>query len=271
MYTFRSFVTAACLLVATTASAHEYWLDPADYQVQPGAKITANIRNGQLFEGMNLAYIPNRTERFDLMFDGKQVAVEGRMGDSPALQIIAPPTDGLLIAVHEASKSKLTYTEWEKVVGFAEHKDFPDMVADHIAAGYPQDKVREDYWRFSKTLIAVGDGHGADVDMGMETELTALTNPYAADFDDTMQIALTYQNAPRAASQIEVYERDADNQVIVTKYRTDADGHASFPVRPGMTYLVDAVKLRPGPEAGETPDAAHWQTLWASLTFAVPE
>ncbi|MBV50851.1 MAG: DUF4198 domain-containing protein [Sulfitobacter sp.] len=271
MFLSRFVIAVVCAVSASAATAHEYWLEAPAYQVQPGAEMTTDLRNGQLFDGAKLPYFPNRTNRFDLSFEGKVVPVAGRLGDIPALRIIAPPRDGLLTVVHEASPTSLVYDDWETFVGFTEHKDFKTAVAEHQAAGYPQDHVRERYSRYSKALIAVGDGRGNDSAMGMETELTAITNPYDADFNDQMEIALTYQQAPRQDVQIEVYERDADKQVTVTKYRTDDNGHATFPVVPGMTYMVDSVVLRPAPDVGKTKDSPQWESLWASLTFAVPQ
>lgn len=271
MFMSRFSLVISCALAASPALAHEFWLEAPDYQVQPGAEMTTSIKNGQLFEGMDLAYFGNRTERFDLTFKGTTVPIAARMGDSPALRMVAPPRDGLLIVAHEASPSSLTYKDWETFVGFTEHKDFKTAVADHLAAGYPQDKVRERYTRHSKALIAIGDGTGSDMELGLETELTALTNPYAADFNDMMEVSLTYAGAPRSDVQVEVYEKDAEKNVEVTIHRTDDAGHVTFPVTPGMTYLVDSVVLRPAPDVGETDTSPQWESLWASLTFAVPE
>ncbi len=266
----RFALVMTCLLPATGAVAHEFWLEASQYQVKPGVEMTTDLINGQMFEGTKLAYFGNRTDRFDLSFEGKIVPVAARMGDSPALRMIAPPRDGLLIVAHEASPSSLTYEDWETFVGFTEHKDFKTAVAEHRAAGYPEDSVRESYTRHSKALIAIGDGHGSDMDLGLKTELTAITNPYDADFNNQMEVALTYEGAPRPDVQIEVYERNDAKEVTVTKYRSDAKGHLIFPVTPGMTYLVDSVVLRPAPDAGETDTSPHWESLWASLTFAVP-
>ncbi|MEM5521857.1 DUF4198 domain-containing protein [Sulfitobacter sp. AS59] len=270
MFLSRLALVISLGLAALPATAHEYWLEAPVYQVQPGADLTTNIKNGQLFEGTNLAYFANRTDRFDLSFEGETLPVQGRMGDSPALQITAPPRDGLLIVAHEASPSSLTYKDWETFVGFTEHKDFKNALAEHLAAGYPQDKVRERYTRHSKALIAIGDGRGSDRELGLATEFTALTNPYDADFDGMMTVALTYQGAPRPDVQIEVYEKSAEIKPIVTVYRSDDQGHLTFPVSPGMTYLVDSVVLRPAADAGQTDKSPHWESLWASLTFAVP-
>ena len=251
-------------------SAHEFWIDTTQFQVAPGEELAASLRNGELFVGSDIAYSERNTSRFDLYFNGTETAITPRLGDSPALQMTAPDTDGLLRIVHEASPSTLTYTQWKKFLAFAEHKDFPTAAAEHIAKGYSQERFTERYTRHSKALIAVGTGAGADADTGMETEITALENPYATDYSGTMGIRLSYRGAPRSDAQIEVYERRADQPVTVTRYRTDATGIARFPTTPGHDYLVDAVVLRPAPDAGETEKSPVWETAWAALTFRVP-
>ena len=271
MFLPRLAFVIACMIPAVAAQAHEYWLEAEEYQVQPGEKLAVDLRNGQLFEGTRQAYIENRTTRYDAAFNGVIAPVEARMGDRPAYQAAAPDQDGLLVIAHEAAPSSLTYTEWEKFLTFANHKDFPNAAADHAAAGYSQEKFKETYTRHSKALIAVGEGTGSDMALGLQTELIALKNPYTDDLNGEMAVALTYQDAPRRDAQVEVYERNADSAVTVTKYRTDDVGIARFPVSAGMTYLVDSVVLRPSPVVGETPDSPVWETLWASLTFAVPE
>lgn len=231
----------------------------------------ADLLNGQFFEGTTLAYFPNSTTRFEIAFDGDVVPVEARMGDSPALAMTAPDRDGLLVVAHEAAASTLTYKEWDKFLAFADHKDFPDAAADHEAGGFSKEKFTERYTRHSKALIAVGSGAGADREMGLATEVTALTNPYVPEFDGQMRVSLTYDGAPRPDAQVEVYERDAALAVTVSITRTDDAGVAVFATKPGHDYLVDAVVLRPAPDAGETENSPVWETLWASLTFHVPQ
>ena len=167
----------------------------------------------------------------------------------------------------------MTYTEWDKFLSFAAHKDFPQAEADHLANGWPQDRFKERYTRHAKTLIAVGDGRGADAPLGLETEFTALTNPYDPDFDGQMKVTLTYEGSPRVDAQVEIFDRAPDGEVTVTLQRTDDMGEAVIPVTPGHDYLLDAVVLRPAPEADKVTDDPNqpvWETLWAALTFHVP-
>ncbi|TMM55590.1 DUF4198 domain-containing protein [Sulfitobacter sabulilitoris] len=265
----RFALVTALTFTATLATAHEFWLDPEKYQVDIGAPVIANLRNGQEFEGISLAYFPNRFTRFDIAIGDLMGPVPGRLGDQPALRM-GLPGEGLAIAVYEATPSIVTYTEWDKFVDFAAHKDFPDAVADHEAAGYSKEKFTERYTRHVKTLVAVGAGAGQDRAFGLETEFVALTNPYTPGFDGQMRVALTYEGAPRADAQIEVFDRAPDDSVTITTTRTDARGEATIAVAPGHDYLFDAVVLRPAPDAGAAAEGPVWETLWAALTFAVP-
>lgn len=254
-----------CLLTALPALGHEFWIEPQEYQVETGAEIVANLRNGQNFAGIDLAYFERRTVRFDLVQDGATTPVEARMGDVPALRTRAT-AEGLMVIVHQTAPATLTYKEWEKFAKFAAHKDFPDIRARHAARGLPETGFTESYSRFAKALVAVGDGQGSDIRTGMETEFVVLTNPYTAEPGTPIEVLVLYAEAPRTNAQVEIFDRSPDGTVTVTTTRTNAEGVASVPVIPGHDYLLDAVVLRPAPKGGE----AVWETLWASTSFSVP-
>lgn len=251
-------------------AAHEFWIEPEAYQVSLGDSIQAAFKNGENFEGNSLSYLDRDTLRHEMAFGGTVAPIPGRAGDRPAVQLAAPDQEGLLVLAHETTTSRITYKTWEKFMKFVNHKDFVNAEADHLAAGWPQENFRESYSRHVKTLIGVGDGAGSDRAFGMATEFVALSNPYEPGFDSTMKVALTYQGAPRADAQIEVFERRPDGEVSVSLHRSDAQGEAAIPVKAGHAYLFDAVVLRKAANAGEDPKAPVWETLWAALTFAVP-
>ncbi|WP_262386545.1 hypothetical protein ROLI_021450 [Roseobacter fucihabitans] len=266
---FSRLLLGCAMLAASPVLGHEFWIDPQKYQVETGAPLVADLRNGQNFEGITLAWFDNRFTRFDMAQGDAVQPVEGRIGDTPALNTLAPG-DGLLVILHETTPSSLTYKVWDKFLAFAKHKDFTKAAADHAAAGWPQEGFQESYTRHAKSLIAVGTGSGADRAYGMATEFVALTNPYEPGFDNQMRVRVQYNNAPRTDAQIEVFERAPDGTVNITLTRTDLAGEASIPVLPGHHYLFDAVVLRASPQAGTSEQAPVWETLWAALTFAVP-
>lgn len=263
---FRPILPAIIIsLIAASAIAHEFWIEPQEYQVQTGAPLLADLRNGQKFAGRELAYFANRTERFELIQNGKAIAIQARLGDIPALQTVAAQ-DGLLVILHETTESTLTYSEWKKFRKFANHKGFPEAIKRHMARGLPQEGFKEVYRRFAKSLVGVGNAHGSDAASDMETEFVALSNPYTDDLSKGFAVLLLYQGKPRAKALIEVFARAPDDGVVITNLRTDAKGVAVIPVNAGHTYLLDAVILR---EPAYETDAV-WESLWAAMTFATP-
>ena len=261
----RLFLLLWCAIFASSATAHEFWIEAPQFQVPSNGQIVGELKNGQEFVGISLAYFDGRITRFDIAQGDRIAPVDGRLGDNPALDVAAPD-QGLVVVLHETTPSYVTYKEWEKFQKFADHKDFGDWRARHADLGFSDPPFKERYTRHAKALFGVGDGAGADQAYGLKTEFVARTNPYAADFDGMMTVQVLFDGAPRPDVQVEVFDRSAARDVTITLHRTDADGVATIPVTPGHTYLFDAVVLRPITDT----DEAVWDTHWAALTFAVP-
>lgn len=259
---------AIMCIFAGPLQAHEFWIQAQDYTVTTPDAVVASFRNGQNFNGSALSWIPNRSARFDMITGGDVRPVPARIGDNPAFGVEGVP-EGLLTVVHETSNQSLTYSEWAKWVAFTEHKDFTFVLDEHRARGLPEEGFREAYRRFAKALIAVGDGAGADQARGLRVEFVAGANPYTDDLSDGLPVQILFEGAPKADAQIEMFDRAPDGEVTVTLHRADADGRATLPVQAGHEYLLDSVTILPlEPEEENDP---VWYTLWAALTFAVPE
>ncbi len=264
----RSLLLVMSVLFALPLKAHEFWISPEKYMISPGDQLRAALRVGQEFEGSEYAYVPRNFRRFDLVQGGSWVPVEGRVGDRPALssEIAAP---GLVIVVHETSDSTLTYNDWQKFVNFVTHKAAEWVLAEHQSRGLPDKGFRERYSRYAKSLIAVGDGAGEDRAVGLLTEIVAEANPYTDDVSGGMPVRILYQDAPRDGAQLEVFEKAFDGTVSIVTYTADGDGRVIVPVKKGHWYLLDSVVLRA--LEPETENGPVWESLWAALTFQVPE
>ncbi|MEJ6401983.1 DUF4198 domain-containing protein [Yoonia sp. 2307UL14-13] len=257
-------------LAAAPVAAHELWIEPLAYQVGADGNIAAHIVNGEEFEGTNLAFLPRDIQNFVMFANDQTVRVDSRLGDRPALDR-SSLGDGLHIVAYQTNPSTVNYPNWEKFQKFIDHKDLGDLRPIHNERGLPEEDFLEVYTRYSKSLIGVGDAAGGDRRVGMETELVALTNPYTDDMSDGMRVQLYYRNDVRGDEQIEVFEKAPDGQVEITLHRTDSDGIGTFDVKPGHAYMVDAVYLREPSERLATETRGVWETMWANLTFAVPE
>lgn len=255
--------TAAATACATSAFAHEFWIAPEAYQVAPGEPARANIRVGESFKGNDQSYFGRNTERFQVLMGGTLYPISATLGDRPVLN--APlPGEGLAVVIYETTNSRLTYSEWQKFINFVDHKDFRGALERHEERGLPQAGFTETYRRYAKSLIAVGGGAGSDVELGLDTEITALANPYTEDVSAGFPVRVTLYGAPRVDAQVETYAMAPDGTVEVFFTRTDEDGRATIAVEPGYQYMVDAVVLE------EREGDVAWHSMWANLTFQVP-
>lgn len=266
----RPALMSIALLLAAPVSAHEFWLEPTTYQVAADGSLEATIVNGQNFGGVVISYFPQRFVRFDVTLGALTAPVEARVGNNPALQ--APSLgEGLNIVAYQSTNATVNYDAFHRFVRFAWHKGFAGTAEAHIARGLPLANFNEVYSRYVKTLIGVGSSAGADARVGLETEFVALDNPYTDDLSNGMHLQLFYGDAVRANTQIEVFEKPLETAETPVLYQTDADGVATIAVLPGHSYLVNAVVLREPSAALATEFDAVWETLWASMTFAIPD
>jgi hypothetical protein len=233
--------------------------------------MSAGLFNGQNFKGGELAYFEKTFQRFEIALGDRVEPLKGRTGDKPALNTAALG-EGLHVALYESAGDTVYYAEQVKFENFAKHKDFKGALEQHKERGLSEGKFSEYYTRHVKVLLAVGSGAGEDRAYGLETEIVALKNPYTDDVSKGMPVRVLYRGAPRANAQIELFDKNAEGKVLITLIRTNAEGVGFLPVSKGHSYLVDAVVLRE-PEAGSKAEAsgAAWETLWAALTFAVPQ
>lgn len=274
---------AVLCLTAAAAQAHEFWIDAERWQVAPGSDVAADFRVGEDFAGGAFSYIPARSARLDLRTAEGTEAIAARVGDLPAVTLEALP-EGLATVIHETGESRLVYrdkggrTGWERFTGFLDHKAMTGIAEAHLAAGLPREGVSEGFTRYAKALIGVGDAGGADAPTGLRTEIVTLANPYRDDLSGGLPVRVLLDGAPRAGAQVELFARAPDGTVTVTTHDADGGGVAVLPVEPGHAYLADSVAMVPGPgyAGGDgggdgDGDGPMWRSLWAALTFAVPE
>ncbi len=264
--TLSIFASIACITLP--AKAHEFWIDPVEYMVQPGDEVVADLRVGTEFDGASQSYIPRNFVRFQYAQNGAAHKVEGVVGDRPAMRMEAED-EGLMVIIHQTGDMAVTWETWEKFKKFVEHKDADWVIDEHMAKGLPKDGVREVYSRFAKSLVAVGAGEGKDVVAGMLTEIVALENPYTGNMADGINVGVLYKGKPRAATQVEVFElRGGDLRIFTVE--TNSKGVATVPVKAGYTYMLDSVVLRRTDKTPVNGEPFVWESLWANLTFEVP-
>jgi len=255
-------------LVSLASHAHEFWILPSDFQPQAGDTVTVDLVIGTDFEGFSSPYTPDEIAAFALIDVAGAIPMKGRFGDMPAGKFVAAQ-DGLVLVYHETGPLYVTYRKPEKFISFATSKGFADIAALYQNADAENFKLVEQYRRFAKSLLMVGPASGQDQILGLQMELVALTNPYQQPAPNEFVLAVYETGAPRPGAQVTVFIRHAPGDVEKKIIVADDRGQVRLELLPGRQYLFDSVKLYRlrNPEMA---NGAEWESLWASLTFAVP-
>ena len=255
---FGLFVSKGSSLIS-----HEMWLDTTTFQQSVGKDIQISLKNGQMFQGAGLSYFKSRFSDFYYISNEQKIEIESRMGDTPAATI-SLNTNGLLTGVYVSKKSTITYKSIDKFANFVSEKGEDWVIQKHGELKFPKNNFKEEYYRFSKILIGVGDANGSDKNVGLKHELVALTNPYIISSSDKFFVQLLFNKEPQKNRQITIFERDIENKVNIRTTLTNSNGIGKFEVTEGHDYLLDNVILELN---DNSEDNVFWKSYWAALTF----
>lgn len=266
----RRLLRAPCLVIlslvaaASTASAHDFWIEPSSYRPPVGAVVGLSLRVGENFKGEPVRRQAERIGRFVLAGPGGVQAAVGNEGDDPAgsARIVAP---GGYVAGYRSHQAFIEL-EPEKFEAYLAEEGLERISRLRAERGESSKAGREAYSRCAKSILeAEGVGAGLDHTLGFPLEIVPGRNPYSLRGGGEMPVLLLHEGRPLEGALVVVL-RKAD-PTFRRAARTDAVGRAVFNLPRAGTYLVKAVYMTPA-----APDVeADWESLWASLTFRVPE
>ena len=266
-----AFVTTLIAVMASTSvRAHEYWLEPARFEVKVGDKIEADLRNGENFKGNRLYYLENTIERFEITSNSGTFKVKGDNGDQPALSYQTAEA-GLHILSYQSTFSTLGFKKWDKFTSYLDNQGLDGIASLHEKRGLPKTGFVESYARTVKALVQVGNTEGRDRATGLPYEFVAVENPYQVpqlSFDTArINIILLLNGQPAPNRQVLVFQ---DNGTVTMKtLRTNENGAVSVPLVGGGKFMLSSVHMYAGDENPET-DRTEWYSYWANLVFAAP-
>lgn len=269
----RALTFTMAAFAGVSLAAHEFWVTAAQWEVPPGGRVTILANVGGVFPGADSFTTPDRVASVRLVGPGTDVAVPPpyrREKDSLAADVIAPSASGTYVGVFEikprvGEKSGVVFEEHLK------HQGLTQVSADRAARGETAGGVRERYSRYGKTLVSVGSGgdrSAASQPLGLKIELVPLVDPATLAAGSRLRVRLLLDGKPlpgALAGAIYAGAKATPDSWPLTA-TTDARGEVEFLLEHRGPWLVRAVTMqRRQNESG--PDAADWETYWASLTF----
>jgi len=257
---------------ARPAAGHDFWLAPSRFEPAQGELVTVGLRVGEPWTGESadepgpagepVVRDPGRIERFVLVGPAGEEPVGGRDGAEPA-GLVRPPSPGRYTLVFRSLPTPITL-DAARFEAYLAEEGLDGVLAARAARGASGESGRERFSRCAKALLRVGDSAQApDRPVGLRLELIAEADPYALAGGGELALALVFEGAPLSGSLVEAYGPGGRRRAA----RSGADGRVRFDLDATGPWLVTAVHMVPAPAAS----GADWESVWASLAFALPE
>ncbi len=254
------------MMVAVPASAHDFWIQPARFEVEPGTAIafTFQIGHGKFRERWN------NNQRILSLLDfhrgePRDLRPQLRNGGSfdfaigaaaPGLHVIA------MQSTHATSElPAIRFNDYARTEGLV------PILAARNAAGKTNSPGRERYSRRAKALIQVGQATVANRSIatrpiGLKLEIVPDRNPYALGANRILPVHVLY-NGRRLSNATLKLTNLGDDERPVAVVVTDRAGQARFRVPATGAWQLNVVWSEPV----RNDPKVEFDTTFSSLTF----
>lgn len=261
------FAAASLALAAAPLAAHDFWIQPSRFHVQPGAPVAATFQVGHAAlrqrwgVGADRVVLLNdisatgrRNIRANLTMDG-DVDIAVRLA-SPGVHVLAMQSTYAL-----SDLPALRFNDYAKQEGLA-------LIAARRARGGQNGVAgRERYSRRAKSLIQVGVPTAANQAfatraIGLKLELVPERNPYALDASRMLPVRVMYKGRRLVGATVKLTNLEFDAKPMATAI-TDRNGRVAFRVPASGEWLINVIWGEP--VSGDP--KADFDTTFSSLTF----
>ena len=271
---FRVVAGAAALLAgaATIAAAHDLFLKPEAFFVQPQSTVRLVVLNGT-FTTNEGAVTRDRLRELTVVGPAGRTAGDttGWQASGKTTHWVVPVGDAGTYVFGASLSPKIIALKGSDFNKYLASDGLPDVLAARKAAGELGVSARERYAKHVKALVQVGEGGGNSFStpLGYPAELIPLDNPYSIHGTNaSVRVRALVDGAPVPNQVVLAGGHTASGRTIQEhSVRTDADGVARISIRsPGVWYVKFIRMVKVPPAAG---DSVTHESKWATLTFAV--
>lgn len=255
------------LLALRPAGAHEFWLQPDRYQVEPGASVSLSLFVGQNFTGdlvgigapdLTAARHYTARRKVDL-----SPALPSSLAAALPLRLAEPGTHLVAIDVQPS----LITLPGAKFTEYLQLEGLDAVIAARAAAGTGASPGRERFRRNIKTLVNAGSTRDATFARrtGQRLEIVPLTNPFELSVGGAMAMQVFFDDTPLRGALVKLWNRGASSGLLTIERRTDAQGRIEATLPVGGEWMASVVHMIPATGEPEL----DWDSYWGNLTFAV--
>jgi hypothetical protein len=256
---------ALILAFALDSPAGECWLEPDKFHHAVGEEIKINILTGENFVGGFWDGAKNKAEAVQWfsvsgMKDLSTAAIPTR-GNPLTLKVVQEGTQMVVMETNTLSRN------WEGSAfnAYLEDNGLDDIVDARRKAAILDEPAREEYTRYAKLLVQVGQktDDAYKQKAGLRLEIIPEKNPYTVRTGDHLQCRVLFEGRPIPHTLVKVWSRLNRTTFLQNMY-TENDGTIRFPVSSKGGWMVSTRKVIPGEKPG-----VDWHSLWGSLVFGI--
>lgn len=248
-----------CSPLTAPAIAHEFWIQPDAYSIEPGAVLRLTLMHGERFNGAPVPRNNGYIARFESVGADSSTQVQGLDGNTTSFMRAADEGDQVLVYYSNEYTSLL---DADRFNAYLEEEGLDAIIQMRESSGESDEPGREVYSRCAKSLIdADGDGLPADRALGLPYEILLLPD----SFDGTIRAQLLDRGEPLEGAVVVAVLQDDPS--ALTEHVTDENGRVEFPnTRPGV-WMLTSIHMSRLPDRHD----ADWESHWASLTLQIPD
>ncbi len=253
--------------IAFPVAAHDYWLQPHQYFLDPDETTPVRLFVGDHFSSESeKTFSAKKTTAFqliskDLKTDLRPGATDGQ---KPVCRITPATSGGHLVAMQrDWSHIELKATKFND---YLQHEGLASIAELRRNAGEENTVGRERYRRYLKALIQVGEEHDETYKkkIGHRLEIQPQSNPFSLNTSDTLTVSVLFEGKPLRGVQVAAYNRHG-NDTKTQEAKTDGGGHVRFRLNQSGLWLIRLVHMR---RCNDVADI-DWESFWAAYSFQI--
>ena len=262
----KRIISIAILLVATlVATASEFWLEPNKFHYAVGEEMKLDFREGEAFTGEYWDMTKNKAELLQWYSTAGMKdmikAVKPTKWSNVIMKFTGEGTQMLVM------RSNAAFREWggNHFNTYLEEQESGEILELRKKTGSSTDSVKENFTRFAKVLVQVGERRDETFKKktGLRLEIMPTKNPYTLTTGDYLQCQILFDGRALPHALVKVWSRLNDTTFLQNIY-SEKDGTIAFPISTKGVWMVSAVKMI----RSEKPPA-EWHSLWGSLVFGI--
>ena len=253
------------ILSTSTISAHDFWLVPQLFRINPGDSVTISANTGMDFPNSLSAVTPDRVNQFILVGKSikKNITDLKVQGNSLVTECTFKESGTYVVGVDLKPKEiKLTAEEFNE---YLLHDGLPNIYELRKKEGILDKDAVEHYSKYPKAIIQVGKklDEVPIKPLGFPIEIVPKVNPYELKIGDDLEVTALFQGKPLSGTEI-AWSYPGKGEEFAGSKKTDKNGKAVIPLDKVGPYVIRLTHM----EWVKKP-THEWESYWTSLTFEV--